>query len=67
MILFFWCHTLLTFYLLPTLKDIQYMCIKEASVPIQVAMEVMDQVVLVNTQELEELVPNRLKQVIAVY
>lgn len=43
------------------------MCIKEASVPIQVAMEVMDQVVLVNTQELEELVPNPLKQVIAVY
>lgn len=47
------------------------MCIKQTSVLTQVAMEamevVMDQVVLVNIQELEELVQNLLKQVLAVY
>lgn len=47
-----------------------YMCIKQSSVLAQVAMEateVMDQVVLVNTQELVELFQNPLKQVFAVY
>lgn len=40
------------------------MCIKQSSVLTQVDMEATDQVVLVSTQELVELVPNLLKQVL---